>query len=802
MSSSDSRSKRFAFGPYRLSARTLVVGSALASSLVLAALLTPGLFGLNSGGLASSVPLVGEIADRSYKAPANVTLLDKETTEELRRSALEQAPVVYDYDDRRAATLRETIEAAFVAARRTLERDPEEAGPVPHEVFAQALRDRGQELPEKALTLMAERAFQLEDQQVLLSLVDESSTGMIIEGKAELERHSEERLVVVRELGSGEEHSLGAEDQVRSLSEARKQISAVKGPLIDAWVGWRRKLLIGLAEALVLPNVNFNLRATEERREAVESGVKEVTISLRKGEIIVRDGDPVTARHVWILQGIWDREQTQNRLRTFVGVAGILLALLVVLWRFGSSGFARFPRAPRDAAFLLTTLVCSALGLRLGQFLCDLVAERLEDVPFLPATPEPYYFVIPIAAATMLVRLLHTAETSVLFAAIASLLAALELGGRVEYAVFVLAGSLVAARGVARVTQRGTVLRAGLRVGWVNLVVVGALQLLHSEVPLTHVVSAMALGFVGGLLSGVLVTGVAPLVEAVFSYTTDIKLLELANRDQPLLRDLELRAPGTYHHSMMVGHLAERAAEAIGANALLARVAAYYHDIGKMKRPHFFIENMTIQGQEKSHDKISPAMSARIIRAHVKDGLEYGGEHNLAAPIMSGIAQHHGTSLVRFFYEKARERVDPGKKNTVEEHDYRYPGPKPQTREAGILMLADSIEAASRTLADSAPARIQQLVQRITNNYFRDGQLDECRLTLRDLHRIAASFIDTLSAIRHERIDYPVPSEADEKKGQQASDEGVVERLGPRSTDRPDRPKEESEGDLRRLGLS
>ena len=802
MSSSESRPNRFSLGRHWLSERTLVVGSALASSLVLAALLTPGLFGLNSGGLASSVPQVGEIADRSYKAPANVTLLDGEATEELRRSALEQAPVVYDYDNRRAATLRETIEAAFVAARRTLERDPEEDGPVPQEVFAQALRDRGQELPEKALTLMAERAFRLEDQQVLMSLVDRPSTGMIIEGKAELERHAEERLVVVRELGSGEERSLGAEDRVRSLSEARKQISNVKGPLVDGWVGWRRKLLVGLAEALVLPNVNFNLRATEERREAVESGVKEVTISLRKGEIIVRDGDPVTARHAWILQGIWDREQTKNRLRTFVGVAAILLALLVVLWRFGSSGFVRFPQAPRDAAFLLTTLVCSALGLRLGQFLCDLVAERLEGVPFLPTTPEPYYFIIPIAAATMLVRLLHTAETSVLFAAIASLLAALELGGRVEYAVFVLAGSLVAARGVARVTQRGTVLRAGLRVGWVNVVVVGALQLLHSEVPLPHVASAMVLGFVGGLLSGVLVTGVAPLVEAVFSYTTDIKLLELANRDQPLLRDLELRAPGTYHHSMMVGHLAERAAESIGANALLARVAAYYHDIGKMKRPHFFIENMTIQGQEKSHEKISPAMSARIIRAHVKDGLEYGGEYNLAAPIMSGIAQHHGTSLVRYFYEKAREQVDSGKKSTVEEHDYRYAGPKPQTREAGILMLADSIEAASRTLADTAPARIQQLVQRITNNYFRDGQLDECRLTLRDLHRIAASFIDTLSAIRHERIDYPVPGEADERKGQQAGDEGVVERLGPRSTDRPDRPKEESTGDLRRLGLS
>jgi putative nucleotidyltransferase with HDIG domain len=742
---------------------------------------------------------VAEIADRSYKAPADLEILDREATEQLRRAAIDQAPLVYDFDDRRTEAVRERVETAFVAARRAQARAPEEAGPSPQEAFAQEFGNREEVIPEESLALLGRNGFRPADEIIFVQLVSGVSTRMIVDDKAELERHTGKRVVVVRELGSGEERRLGTEDQLVSLEEARQQVRKAAEPLFKEWSPRERKLGVKLAEALITPNLKVNLRATDERRQAAEDGVKEVTISLRKGEIIVRDGDPVTELHVHLLMGIWEREHTRSRLAMFFGIATLLMSLLVVLWLFGATGLPRFPRQPRDAVFLLSLLVATALGVRIGVFLCEAVAERLQDVPFMPGVPDAYFYVLPIAAATMLVRLLHSAETSVLFAAVVSLLAALQMGARVEYAVFALVGSLTAARGVERVTQRGTLLRAGLRVGLVNVVVVGALSLLHGNLALIPMSITMLLGLVGGVLAGILVSGFAPLVETLFSYTTDIKLLELANRDQPLLRDLELRAPGTYHHAMMVGHLAERAAEAIGANQLLARVAAYYHDIGKMKRPHFFIENMPMQSSENRHDRISPSMSARIIQAHVKDGLEFAREHKLASPIMDGIAQHHGTSVVRFFYEKAREMADPGKSVEVAEHDYRYAGPKPQTREAGILMLADSVEAAARTLPDTSPARVQQLVQRITNNYFRDGQLDECHLTLRDLHRIARSFIDTLTAIRHERIDYPVPEE--DRKPQEAADEGVVERLEPRSADRPERASEERKGDIRRLGL-
>ncbi len=220
-----------------------------------------------------------------------------------------------------------------------------------------------------------------------------------------------------------------------------------------------------------------------------------------------------------------------------------------------------------------------------------------------------------------------------------------------------------------------------------------------------------------------------------------------------------------------------------------------------MRRPHFFVENYALHGGEDRHEKLSPSISARILQAHVRDGIEMGESNGLAPPIMRGIREHHGTSIIRFFFEKAKEAADPEKGDVIAEHDYRYPGPKPQTREAGILMLADSVEAASRTLADTSPARVQQLVQRLVNNYFRDGQLDDCSLTLRDLHAIARSFIDTLSAIRHERIDYPEATDSRGKKLEEGGDEGLAERLEPGQTDRPERTEEESEGGIRRLGV-
>ena len=782
----------------------MLFASALGSCLLLSALLTLEILPAPAVGLAGRPVAVGDISERDEKAPSALTIVDPLATESLRREAIEKSPVVYDFDDNRPAVLRERITKAFSAARAA--RVPAAARPAtepPPRSPAAAFRETlGPEtpVPDVSLQYLEKTGFSAEDERLLVQLVESVSARMIIDETAEFERHIEARTVVVRDLGSGNERALKSNPRLLSAESARAQVDRTAADGLASVPPATRAALVPLAKVLLRPNLNFNLRATDERRKAAETGVKEATIVLRKGEIIVRDGDPITPRHVLILDGIRAQQSALSRVSVFAGVALLLLVLMRVIWRFGAASLLRFPRRNKDAIFLLTTLVATALGTSVALFLAEGVGNNPRLEPLVDQWPAVLQFAIPIAASTMLVRMVHSAETAALFAVLVSVIAGFQVHGDVGFGAYALVGSLTAAVGAANITQRGTLLRAGLRVGAANMVIVLALLLLGNHFSLLAGALGIGLALVSGALCGVLVSGLAPVVESVFSYTTGVKLLELANREQSLLRELELRAPGTYHHSMMVGHLAEKAAEEIGANALLAKVAGYYHDIGKMRRPQFFVENITVTQGENRHEKLSPSMSARIIQAHVKDGVEMAEKHKLALPILKGIAEHHGTSVIRFFYEKAKEMADPEKGDLIAEHDYRYPGPKPQTREAGILMLADSVEAASRTLFDTSPARVQQLVQRIINNYFRDGQLDECSLTLRDLHAIARSFIETLSAIRHERIDYPETTDALGRRIEEGADEGASEREA-RPGGRPDGTREKREDDLRRLGL-
>jgi putative nucleotidyltransferase with HDIG domain len=262
----------------------------------------------------------------------------------------------------------------------------------------------------------------------------------------------------------------------------------------------------------------------------------------------------------------------------------------------------------------------------------------------------------------------------------------------------------------------------------------------------------MLMGATGGLLAAPIVSITLPVLEWLFNVLTDIRLLELSNLDNTLLRRLALEAPGTYNHSVIAGTLAEQAAEEIGAHSLLCRVAAYYHDIGKMVKPDYFVENMR-DGLNR-HDRLSPRMSSLIIASHVKEGARLAEEFNLPRQIRDIIPQHHGTRLITYFWRKAQRKEDPDIPQ-LHESDYRYPGPKPQSKEAAIFMMADSVEAAARTVEEPTPAKFEEVITTVTNAIVLDGQLDECDLTFSDLQRIRSSFLRTLSAVHHHRIAYP-----------------------------------------------
>ena len=383
--------------------------------------------------------------------------------------------------------------------------------------------------------------------------------------------------------------------------------------------------------------------------------------------------------------------------------------------------------------------------------LADLVVEGIGVERF--QTPVDFYLMVPTAAGALIVVLLTNVPLTVFFALTFAVLVGL-MTGEGLMVIYTLAGSLAAIYALDQYRERSAVTRAGLVIGLVNVAIALGYQLFSMETGFDWLLFALrsAAGLVSGMLAAMLASLLLPILESLFRITTDVRLLELSNLNNPVLRRLALEAPGTYHHSITVGTLAEAGAEAIGANNLLVRVGAYYHDIGKLKAPEYYVENQIYSGNK--HDNLTPSMSSLILGSHVKDGLAMADEIKLLPKVRDLIPQHHGTRVMKYFYEKAKEAAR-GKGMEVSESEFRYPGPKPQSREAAILMLADQVEAASRTLEDPGPGQIRSMIHRLTQATVEDGQFDECDVTIKELGRIGGAFERVLMGMYHHRVEYP-----------------------------------------------
>ncbi len=511
-----------------------------------------------------------------------------------------------------------------------------------------------------------------------------------------------------------------------AIDRARQQAAAEANLL--SLSSEKRLLVAEVAGQSIQPNLVLNQQETGARRQQAMDAVEPVRIL--KGQTIIRRGEVVTDRHVAILQDLGMMRAGRD-VRSYAGVATLVLLFI------GASGayLYHFRRDlyQSDSYILLYGLV-AVLVMALAMLL-------------LPVSP----FLVPVAAGAMLTAILIDAQVAVVFALTASFVVTLMGGGELRLFLVLVAGGLTGVFSVARVGQRSDLTRAGFLVGFGGAAALVGMSLL-SRVSFTEVAvwQEILWTMVGGLFSAVLTIGLLPFFESFFGIITSVRLLELSNPSQEVLQRMLVEAPGTYHHSIIVGNLAESAAEAVGGNALLARVGAYYHDIGKIKRPYFFIDNQF--GQENPHDKISPSLSTLIITSHVKDGVEMAEEYRLPPAVVDIIRQHHGTTLVSYFYSRAAEN---GQNVQVVEADFRYEGPRPQTPEAAIVMLADSTEAAVRSLTKPTPARIESLVRRIIKDRVNDGQLDQSDLTLADLDTIANVFVRVLTGIFHPRIEYP-----------------------------------------------
>ncbi len=431
-------------------------------------------------------------------------------------------------------------------------------------------------------------------------------------------------------------------------------------------------------------------------------------------------------------------------LNRFLGGTLISFVLLFVLYR----DIVRYKPAYLNNFSMLLLLSLMIIGtLMAGRTFSYFLSSMMKGLAM--ADTGIAIYGIPIATGAMLVALLFDFHTAITFSFTVSLLTGYWLGESF-FPIYTFVGSLTAAFSVIRCKKRSALLRGGLYVILVNICLVIIFLISTGDLFSEKALAAIVFAAFSGITVAATVALILPLFEYLFKVTTDISLLELLDLNQPLMKMLMINAPGTYHHSVIVGSLVESAAEAVGVNPLLGRVSSYYHDIGKAKMPEYFVENQG--GSPSKHDKLTPHMSSMIIINHVKEGVELARQYKLPQAIIDIIKQHHGSSVLTYFFQKAK---DIGRDSVPGQQDYTYPGPKPQSRVAALVMMADAVEAASKVLNDPTPARIAALVDKIINHIFLEGQLDECELTLKDISEIKKRFIYILTGIMHKRVDYP-----------------------------------------------
>jgi cyclic-di-AMP phosphodiesterase PgpH len=703
-----------------------------------------------------------------FKAGRDYDVADQARTEARRGEARAGVLPVYDFNPGVRAEQRGALRTALAELRSALlrlEPDVRAAAHPRRPAAGEAARQdslgllAAREAFEKRLfpvddddfqALVQSRAFR-EAEEAAVALLEHAYLAPLVASREELGTVS---ALSIRQLGDGTEHvSPPSAPTVLDVREARAEVerfASVPGNLLpDAPPGLRRAVL-RLAKRSVRPNLTVNTAETEARRAAAAAAVKLAVIQVKRGQKVIGDGDLVTDDHLRLLGAMRDQSDQFDRVQVQLGAMAVVGLLVWAAWAFQRQAY--FPRrrpSRRDALLLAVLLV----GLLASARVWMLVAEGLQDrsgrIPL-----EALYALMPVAAGAMLVRFVLDARAALFFGVVASCLVAVMLGNSLPWAVYGLVGSLVAADGIARAKDRAGIFKAGVAVGMASAAVLAAFALLDGKGTLSDTAVSAGFALVGSaILVPMTVLALTPLVELVFGYASDLKLLELANLNHPALKELIVRSPGTYHHSILVGSLAEAAAEEIGCNPLLARTCAYYHDIGKGKNPLYFGEN---QKGENPHDCLAPGMSAVIIKRHVTDGLELARQYKLPRAVVDVIAQHHGTRLVAYFHHKALREVEQREGTpTPDDAIYRYPGPKPQFREAALVMIADSVEAASRAMPSPTSDELEVLVQRMVNVVFSEGQLDECDLSLRDLNVLARSFLHTLVGIYHARPEYP-----------------------------------------------
>lgn len=651
----------------------------------------------------NSAPKVGKPSPRTIKAKQTVNVIDYDATDARRRAAADAVKTVYSLDKKVAGRAKAKSESVF---KKTI------------------------------VVLYNQKLTQSEKAKKISSLTDTTFNGDEIKKLSAVPK--DEILLFqnqIREL-------IGASmEQKLKKDELKRENDRIKSTAANLVLDKTVAKLVGATAASGL-RANYFVDSAENHKlmnRAVDS-VKPIMTVKQKGEIVIQEGKVVTKNQYLTLKdmGLIKNYVTRNW-TTFFGLALAALVIIVI------SGLYLYE-------FQTEIYHSNRLLLLLSIILLGTIAIGKGISPFAPS------ILIPVAAASMLATILINAETGMVMAAITSLILSLIVGNSQYYFLYALITGLSGVYLTAHISYRSDLTRAGFKMMLVSGVMALITGLL-SGLEFSFLLVDVGWGVIGGFFAIMLTIAGTQFLEYSFNITTDMKLLELANPSQVLLKDLMMAAPGTYNHSIITGNLAESAAEKVGANPLLTRVGAYYHDIGKIRRPFFFIEN---QLGDNPHDKTKPNLSCLIITAHVKEGVDMAKKHHLPREIVDIINQHHGTGLVTYFYNRAKKTVG---KEDVSESKFRYPGEKPHSREAALVMLADSSEAAVRTITKPNPNKIEQMIRKIFQAKLEDGQLEQCDLTLGELEIITKIYSQTLVNMYHSRIEYPTCELPRRKKG-------------------------------------
>ena len=684
----------------------------------------------------------GVVAPADIIVSQDVVLSDPEATERKRRDASLEVRPVYVLDPGVERAVVAKLDAIFAAGRAQGRVSAEElartlselSGALVTSQEAATLRSSG--FADELLSVLHEVVSRMYRQGVVSSRPDlllAADRGLTLRVAGVLQERVE--LDVYRFIDGGSGLAEAVEQRLASEPDVRR--------------GWRPHLATLLARLLV-PNVIEDRGETLARRLRAAAGVEAVMVRLPRGRVLVRRGDEVAPQTARLLQALAAGNRPTFNPLSLLGTV-VVVSLLTGAWFFYLKRQSPSPEEfrYRFGSIVLVTLLMLLLE-RATAFLAGGVAASVVREEF--GHLDVYLPALPHAAGPIVAGLMFGMPVAVLFALVQAVLVSMFLGGEVGVAIYALVTGLGAAFVSQRLKERNVFLRAGLIVAGINALAVLGLVLWQGRLTDGPVVAAqITAAATGGMLAAVLASFLVPALESMTGTITDIRLLELSNPNLPLLKRLAVEAPGTFQHSLAMANLAEAAAEAIGANPLLARVCCYYHDIGKLAKPEYFVEN---QRGPNPHDSLSPWMSALVVSNHVKAGLELARQYRLPEPVRDAIVTHHGNKLIRYFYSRAKEKenADSGQ---VKENEFRYPGPKPHTKEMGILLLADAVEAGSRTVQEPTPGRIQGMIDQIVKNVLEDGQLDECELTLKDIEKISAAFFWVLTNAFHHRIDYP-----------------------------------------------